>query len=124
MEPVVKVTVRDHVATVMMDRPPVNAQSHRLRHELIAAFDGFTDRDDVRVAVLTGFGRMFSAGADMISRPTGDTAGEYWVFNRLVREMFNSISQCAKPVIAAVNGPASGAGPTTQCSAWRKSISA
>ncbi len=110
MDPVVKVTVADYVATVMMDRPPVNAQSDQLRHELIAAFDSFTDRDDVRVAILTGFGKMFSAGADMKSRPTGDKAGEYWAFNRLVREMFNSISECSKPVIAAVNGPALGAG--------------
>ena len=54
MEPVVKVTVHEYVATVMMDRPPVNAQSDQLRQELIAAFDGFTDRDDVRVAILTG----------------------------------------------------------------------
>src|ERR1700712_4929448 len=110
MDPVVKVTVADYVATVMMDRPPVNAQSDQLRHELIAAFDSFTDRDDVRVAILTGFGKMFSAGADMKSRPTGDTPGEYWAFNRYVREMFNSIHECAKPVIAAVNGPALGAG--------------
>ena len=63
MEPVVKVTVRDHIATVMMDRPPVNAQSDQSRQELIAAFDSFTDRDDVRVAILTGFDKMFSAGA-------------------------------------------------------------
>ncbi len=74
MEPVVKITVADYIATVMMDRPPVNAQSDQLRHELIAAFDSFTDRDDVRVAILTGVGKMFSAGADMKSRPTGDTA--------------------------------------------------
>jgi enoyl-CoA hydratase len=110
MDPVVKVTVTDYVATVVMERPPVNAQSDQLRQELIAAFDGFTDRNDVRVAILTGFGRMFSAGADMKSRPTGETPGEYWAFNRLVREMFNSIGECAKPVIAAVNGPALGAG--------------
>jgi enoyl-CoA hydratase len=110
MDPVVKVSVADYIATVEMDRPPVNAQSDQLRQELIAAFDSFTDRDDVRVAILTGFGKMFSAGADMKSRPTGDTPGEYWAFNRLVREMFNSISECAKPVIAAVNGPALGAG--------------
>ena len=64
MDPVVKVTVADYVATVMMDRPPVNAQSDQLRDELIAAFDSFTDRDDVRVAILTGFGRMFSSKAD------------------------------------------------------------
>jgi enoyl-CoA hydratase len=109
-EPVVKVTVQDFIATVMMDRPPVNAQSNQMRDELIAAFDGFTDRDDVRVAVLTGFGTMFSAGADMKGRPSSGEPGEYWAFNRLVREMFNSIHECAKPVIAAVNGPALGAG--------------
>ncbi len=110
MAEVVKVTVQDYIATVVMDRPPVNAQSNQFREELIAAFDSFTDRDDVRVAILTGFGRMFSAGADMKERPTGENPGEYWKFNRLVREMFNSIHECAKPVIAAVNGPALGAG--------------
>jgi len=110
MASVIKVTVQDFIATVVMDRPPVNAQSNQFRDELIAAFDSFTDRDDVRVAILTGFGQMFSAGADMKERPTGENAGEYWKFNRLVREMFNSIHECAKPVIAAVNGPALGAG--------------
>src|SRR3954452_12410295 len=74
------------------------------------AFDSLTDRDDVRVAVLTGTGRMFSAGADMKERPDPDHPGEYWHFNRLARECFNAIAECAKPVIAAVNGPALGAG--------------
>jgi enoyl-CoA hydratase len=110
MAELIKVTVQDHIATVMMDRPPVNAQNTAFREELIQAFDSFTDRDDVRVAILTGFGKMFSAGADMKARPTGDTPGEYWAFNRYVREMFNSIHECAKPVICAVNGPALGAG--------------
>lgn len=75
MEPVVKITVRNYVAAVMMDRPPVNARSGRSRNELIAAFDSFTDRDDVRVAILTGFGKMFPVGAEMKSRPTGETPG-------------------------------------------------
>ena len=110
MTDVVDVTVQDRIATVVMNRPPVNAQSNQLRDELIAAFDSFSDRDDVRVAILTGFGKMFSAGADMKERPTGEQSGEYWKFNRLVREMFNAIHECAKPVIAAVNGPALGAG--------------
>lgn len=110
MAETVRITIQDYIATVVMDRPPVNAQSNQLRQELIAAFDSFTDRDDVRVAILTGFGKMFSAGADMKERPTGEDAGEYWAFNRLVREMFNAVHECAKPVIAAVNGPALGAG--------------
>ncbi len=110
MAELIQVTVQDHIATVMMNRPPVNAQNTAFREELIQAFDSFTDRDDVRVAILTGFGKMFSAGADMKARPKGDTPGEYWAFNRYVREMFNAIHECAKPVIAAVNGPALGAG--------------
>lgn len=105
-----KITVEDYIATVVMDRPPVNAQDTAFREEIMAAFDGFTDREDVRVVILTGVGKMFSAGADMKARPTSGDPGEYWAFNRYVREMFNSIHECAKPVICAVNGPALGAG--------------
>ena len=56
MAELIKVTVQDHIATVMMNRPPVNAQNTAFREELIQAFDSFTDRDDVRVIILTGFG--------------------------------------------------------------------
>ena len=104
-----KLTVQGDLATVVMDRPPVNAQNSAFRQELITTFDAFTDRDDVRVAILTGTGTMFSAGADMKERPDPDHPGEDWHFNRLARECFNAIHECAKPVIAAVNGPALGA---------------
>ena len=106
----IKLTVQDHIATVVMDRRPVNAQNAAFREELIGVFDALTDREDVRVAILTGVGRMFSAGADMRERPDPDRPGEYWKFNRLAREGFNAIHECAKPVIGAVNGPALGAG--------------
>ncbi len=105
-----KVTVQDYIATVVMDRPPVNAQNTPFREEITAAFDSFTDRSDVRVVILTGIGKMFSAGADMKTRPSSGEPGEYWSFNRHGRELFNSIHECSKPVIAAVNGPALGAG--------------
>ena len=64
--------MQDYIATVVMDRPPVNAQNSEFRQELIATFDSLTDRDDVRVAILTGTGKMFSAGADMKERPDPD----------------------------------------------------
>ena len=106
----IRLQVQDYVALVIMDRPPVNAQNSEFRQELIQTFDSLTDRDDVRVAILTGTGKMFSAGADMRERPNPDSPGEYWHFNRMARECFNAIHECAKPVIAAVNGPALGAG--------------
>ncbi|MFL5279959.1 MAG: hypothetical protein ACJ8AW_02930 [Rhodopila sp.] len=47
---------------------------------------------------------MFPVGAGMKEQPAGDTLGDDWGFNRLVREMFTAIHECARPVIAAVNG--------------------
>src|SRR6185436_19166216 len=64
-----------------------------------------------RFIVLTGNGKQFCAGADIKERTllTGE-AGEYPRLNRLVREVFCSVMECRKPVIAAVNGGALGAG--------------
>jgi len=103
--------VRDYVAIVTLNRPPVNATNRALRGEITHVFDSMTDRDDVRAAILTAQGKVFCAGADIKERTqlTGEP-GEYGALNRIVREMFYSIMECSKPVIAAVNGPALGAG--------------
>jgi enoyl-CoA hydratase len=107
----IKLDVRDFVATITLARPPVNATGRALRGELTAAFDAMNDRDDVRVVILTAEGKVFCAGADIKERTlmTGEP-GEYGALNRLVRETFYSILECSKPVIAAVNGGALGAG--------------
>jgi enoyl-CoA hydratase len=106
-----KVSVEDYIATVIFDRPPVNAQNRRSREEMIQIFDELSDRDDVRVVVLTGAGRVFSAGADIKERVGLVKApGDYIRHNRLTREFLYSIDDCSKPVIAAVNGAAIGAG--------------
>ena len=105
------VEVEDYVATVTLDRPPVNATSRALRQSITAAFDALSDREDVRVIVLTARGKTFCAGADIKERAAmKEEAGEYQALNRLVREMFYSIMECSRPVICAVNGTALGAG--------------
>ena len=105
------VDVSERVATVTLNRPPVNAQNTEMRDELTALFDELSDRDDVMSVVLTGNGKVFSAGADIRERPNlGDNPGAYGRHNRRVRETHNAIEECAKPVIAAVNGAALGAG--------------
>lgn len=115
------VKVENGIAVVTLNRPPVNAQNAQLRSEIIEVFDSFNDREDVKVVVLTGSGKVFSGGADISERPNlGATPGAYWRHNRLVREASNAISECSKPVICAVNGPAIGAGfgMMTACDIW------
>jgi enoyl-CoA hydratase len=106
-----RVDVADFVATVTFDRPPVNAVNRQSREELIRVFDALSDRDDVRAIILTASGNYFSAGADVKERPSlTKEPGDFPRHNRLTREFFYAITDCAKPVIAAVNGPAMGAG--------------
>lgn len=106
-----RVEVKDFIATVTFDRPPVNALNRQSREELIRVFDGLSDRDDVRAVVLTGAGDIFSAGADIKERASlVQEPGDYLRHNRTTRECFYAVMDCAKPVIGAINGPALGAG--------------
>ncbi|MET3514019.1 enoyl-CoA hydratase [Pseudacidovorax sp. 1753] len=102
--------VSEYIAVVRLDKPPVNALDRASRRDLIAAFDEISERSDVRVAILTGTGKAFCAGADLKDRPNADKAGDFLDHNRWTRETGNAIRECAKPVIAAINGPALGAG--------------
>jgi enoyl-CoA hydratase len=105
------IQIADRIAVVTLNRPPVNAQNAKMRTELTEAFDVLSDLEDVAVVVLTGSGKVFSAGADIRERPNlGATPGAYGRHNRIVRESHNALVECSKPIIAAINGPAMGAG--------------
>ena len=103
----VKLTVQDGIATVLLDRPPVNAISTALYKDIAAVFAEIGDRtDEIRVAILTGNGRCFCAGRDLKLTET-----EPWEARaRHTRAAFSAVYRSAVPVIAAVNGPAMGAG--------------
>jgi enoyl-CoA hydratase/carnithine racemase len=105
------VTVAEAIATVTINRPPVNAQNRRFRDEIIRIFDVLHDTREVLAIVLTGAGRTFSAGADLKERPgLAGEAGAYPRHNRQVRAAFDSVMECGTPVICAINGAAIGAG--------------
>lgn len=105
-----KIDIADHIATVTMQREPVNAMGLELRRQLIAAFDRISESPDIRVAILCSDQRVFCGGADLKDRPDPDNFGDYSHHNRFVRETGNAIKECFKPVIAAVDGAALGAG--------------
>jgi enoyl-CoA hydratase len=112
--PSVAVTVDEHVATILLDRPPVNAIDRQTQAELRDAFRGLNDDRDVRVAILTAAGdRAFMAGVDLRAQGTGAAdlpATAITDPGRRFRETLWAVRDCAVPVIAAVNGPALGAG--------------
>lgn len=106
----VTLEVNEGVALVTLNRAPVNALNRDMRRRIVAIFDEISEREDIRCAVLTGAGKVFCAGADLKDRPSADIAGDFLEHNRITRETGNAIRECTKPVIAAVNGTALGAG--------------
>ena len=79
MSDLVKMTIADGVATVTIDNPPVNAQSMEVIADITDCLDQASDLEEVRVVVLTGAGKMFSAGADLKNRPDLSAPGRHLV---------------------------------------------
>jgi enoyl-CoA hydratase len=106
-----KVSIADHVATLTMSAPPVNALTRTLNDELTLALDRMSELDDVRAVILTGEGKVFCAGADLKGRADVIKGpGDLPAHSRRTRECFHAIRECAKPVIVAINGAALGSG--------------
>lgn len=101
----------DGVAIVSFNNPPVNAHSMQVLDEIAYVMDTVSDRDDVRVVILTGKGKVFCAGADIKSRAGKvPQPGDHWQGSRRAREAYHSVMECQKPVIGAINGAALGGG--------------
>src|SRR5688572_22729123 len=103
----------DHIATITYNRPEVlNAVNGELRRDLNAAFTRFRDEEDAWVAIVTGAGRAFCAGADLKdgAGSTGSFPASFWEIPTI--NSFESGLELFKPTIAAVNGPCIGYGLT------------
>ena len=114
MDDLVRYAVDGHVATITFHRPEkLNAIDGAMRREINAAFTRFREDDDAWVAIVTGAGRAFCAGADLGSttgNPAGDFPGSFW--ERPTVNSFESGWEIFKPVVAAVNGHCLGYGLT------------
>ncbi len=105
------VEISNKVAHVIINRPDkLNALNTTAKAELHHAFESFKSNDDVGVVVLTGAGeKSFVAGTD-IKELTELNAETGKLFSIAGQEVFDTVENLGKPVIAAVNGYALGGG--------------
>jgi 2-(1,2-epoxy-1,2-dihydrophenyl)acetyl-CoA isomerase len=111
----IAVETADHVCTITLDRPDTfNAFSDQLTTDLAEALKQAERDRDVRVVVLTGSGKAFSSGQDLAELKDRYVPGYVPELSRDLHKRYNPIIRrvCGmpKPVIAAVNGVAAGAG--------------
>ena len=100
---------RDGIATITLNRPEVmNGLNATMRREITAAVTEAST--EARVIVLTGAGRGFCSGQDLDDATSLDAADTERVLREEYEPMLNAIYDCPVPTIAAVNGPAAGAG--------------
>lgn len=103
------------VAIVRLNRPDVlNAFNDELGHAAVEAVQKASSDEAIRCIVITGAGRAFSAGEDLGALAEGYNAGEAPDLGRTLVDRYNplirAIRAAPKPVVAAVNGVAAGAG--------------
>ena len=106
--------VHEQVATLTLNRPEkLNAFSDDMLMHLVAAIDECARRDDIRVALLTGAGRGFCAGGDVTAMGS-DADNRPGVTKKHVTDFIQAfprrLATFNKPIIAAVNGVATGGG--------------
>ena len=104
----VEISRDGNVAIVTMNRPEgMNSFNAALRRDLAAAVNEVNDDPEIRVAILTGAGRAFGAGADLTEKNDADFSvidqlnGEY-------KPVLMAITEAPKPWISAVKGAAAG----------------
>ena len=113
----IRYEVADRVLTITLDRPErLNAFTAGMGVELIEAFERADRDDEVRAIIVTGEGRGFCAGSDLVEGGSTFDRGEGLAEGEIPRDgggqLVLRIFASTKPVIAAINGPAVGVGIT------------
>ena len=97
------------VATILLNRPPMNALSRQGQAELAAAAQEATDRDDIKAVVIYGGPKVLAAGADIKEMNDLTYAEMSKIAGRLQHDL-GSIADIPKPTVAAITGYALGGG--------------
>lgn len=103
--------VEQGIATLTLNRPAeLNTFNESMRREARQVIDQLFYNEDIRAVIITGAGRAFSAGGDIKSFDENLLTPVYRAQVRELTRMYDDLEALEKPVIAAINGPATGAG--------------
>ncbi|HOJ44031.1 MAG TPA: enoyl-CoA hydratase/isomerase family protein, partial [Syntrophorhabdaceae bacterium] len=100
----------ENIATVILNRPPVNSLNEKAYREIYTAFCEIEKDDQVKAIILTSAGeKAFAAGLD-IKEVAGKNIPEYYAFGKISRMCVDKVAQIEKPTIAALFGFVYGGG--------------
>lgn len=105
--------VHDGVATITLNRPKkLNALNAQAFGDLGEATERAATDSGIRVVLVRGAGRSFSAGIDvtLLGQLAGTRGGRFKTFLRIAQRPYRNLTQMEKPAVAAVQGHALGAG--------------
>src|SRR6185369_16627565 len=106
-------------ATITLDRPErLNALTFEVYRELAESFEQLDREDDARAIVITGRGRGFCSGGDqddIIKHLLGRDTPALLAFTRATGRLIEAMRACRRPIVAAINGTAVGAGAVIAC---------
>jgi enoyl-CoA hydratase len=104
------VEIEGGIATVRLNRPPVNSLNVKAYSDIYNAFVDLEKDDNVRAIILTGSGdKAFAAGLD-VKEVAGKTIPDYYAFGRVSRMCLDKVASICKPTIAALFGFCFGGG--------------
>jgi enoyl-CoA hydratase/carnithine racemase len=109
MGDLVQVTAEAGVATIRLQRPPVNALNGQMQNEISAAAAQVGADPDVRAVILYGGEKAFAAGADVKEMAEASHA-RIMEYGAGIENAFKAVARIPKPVIAAITGYALGGG--------------
>ncbi len=98
------------MAIVTIQRPPANALSSGLILEINSLLDEFENNEEVRLILLHGDGRFFSAGADIKEFTSISSGEEFAILAKRGQDVFERMETFPKPIIASIHGAALGGG--------------
>jgi len=105
----VQVQTDQAVATIRLDRPPMNALNAQVQFEIAAAAAQVAEDPAIRAVVLYGGAEVFAAGAD-IKEMANASYSEMALVSKRLQDALTAVAKIPKPVVAAITGYALGGG--------------